>query len=41
MHPGPAAGGGIIRGPQGELVEAFMERHGACTSTWAELKAVY
>lgn len=40
-NPGPTGGGGIIRGSQGELVEAFMEKYGVCTSTWAELKAVY
>lgn len=40
-NPGSAGGGGIIQGPQGEFVEAFMERFGVCTSTRAELKAMF
>lgn len=37
---GPVGDGGLIRGPQG-IVEAFLERYGSCTSTRAELNAVF
>jgi len=40
-NPGPAGGSGVIRGERGEWIVGFMEKMGVCTSTKAELKAVY
>ena len=39
-NPGPAGGGGLIRGPRGEIYEVFALNCGSCSCTKAELMAV-